>query len=218
MDLTTLMNTMLSSGALNGVSSKTGNSTDDISGILTAALPMLMQGVSQQANNQQTAESFANALKDHSAVDTSDLASFMKGVDMADGAKIISHLLGAETKNTATQVAKATGTTTKQTGDVLSAAAPLLMSLLGQQAQTETKKATNASNVGGLMTSLLGNVDIAKLAKTAATAAAVASMAKKVSGGSSKKTTKTGPQIDLSDGIDANDVLPAASPLLKNAK
>ena len=102
MDLTTLMNTMLSSGALNGVSSKTGNSTDDISGILTAALPMLMQGVSQQANNQQTAESFANALKDHSAVDTSDLASFMKGVDMADGAKIISHLLGAETKNTAT--------------------------------------------------------------------------------------------------------------------
>ena len=220
MDLTSHMNTMLSSGALTGMSSKTGSNTDDITKIMTAALPLLMNGVSQQATNQQTAESFATALNDHSKDNTNDLASFMNGVDLADGAKIISHLLGQQTAATTQQVAKATGTSTQATGQVLSAAAPLLMSLLGQQAQTETKKAaatTNASNVGNLMTALLGDVDIAKLAKTAATAAAVASVAKKATG-SSKKSTKNSTGIDLSDGIDASDVLAAANLLLKSKK
>jgi len=160
MDLTKLAGSLLSGDSLKGLSSLTGASNSDIQSVLTNALPSLLNGASEQANNADTAESFANALAQHAKDDTSNLGSFLGKVDMADGAKIIGHLLGSGKDETVQRAAKAAGVSEKKSSDILSAVAPMLLSLLGQQADEDDDKDSGISN---LMGSLLGNVDVGSL-------------------------------------------------------
>lgn len=160
MDLSKLAGSLLSSDSLKGLSGLTGASNSDIQNVLTNALPSLLNGASEQANNADTAESFANALAQHAKDDTSNLSSFLGNVDMADGAKIISHLLGSGKDETIQRAAKAAGVSQNKTNDILSAIAPMLLSLLGQQADEDDDK---DSGVGNLMGALLGNVDMGSL-------------------------------------------------------
>ncbi|MBO4219694.1 MAG: DUF937 domain-containing protein [Clostridia bacterium] len=161
MDLNSLMQSMLSSDSLKNIESVTGTSESQVKKVLSSALPSLLDGAKAQATNEKTAESFVGALKDHAKVDTSDISSFFSGIDLTDGGKIVSHLLGSEKTATTKKAASNAGISTKKTGNILSAAAPLLMSLLGQQ--TSSSSGNNSSDIGGLMGSLLSNVDIGSL-------------------------------------------------------
>lgn len=160
MDLKKITSTLLSSDSISGLSSLTGSSKKDVTSVLTSALPSLLTGANNQAKDNDTAESFANALADHAKADTSNLTSFLGKVDMADGAKIVTHLLGSGKSDVTDSVAKETGVSSKQTGQILSAAAPLMMSLLGQQADKDENK---ADGIGALVGSLLDNVDLVSL-------------------------------------------------------
>ena len=158
MDAKAVVSTILSDESVKSISKKTGASQRDISSVLSAALPLLLAGANNQAQNQDTAESFTNALVQHSANDTSDVGSFFGKVDLSDGAKIVAHLLGANTQSNAqTQtIAQQSGVNSADTGNILAAAAPLLMSLLGQQ--TNVQSNNNSSAIGSLMGSLLGSL------------------------------------------------------------
>lgn len=160
MDLSKLAGSLLSSDSIKGLSSLTGASNGDIQSVLTNALPSLLSGATEQAKNADTAESFANALAQHAKDDTSNLSSFLGNVDMADGAKIIGHLLGANKEETVQKAAKASGVSQNKTSDILSAVAPMLLSLLGQQADEDDDK---ESGVNALVGSLLDNVDVGSL-------------------------------------------------------
>ena len=160
MDLSKLAGSLLSSDSIKGLSSLTGASNGDIQSVLTNALPSLLSGATEQAKNADTAESFANALSQHAKDDTSNLSSFLGNVDMADGAKIIGHLLGANKEETVQKAAKASGVSQNKTSDILSAVAPMLLSLLGQQADEDDDK---ESGVNALVGSLLDNVDVGSL-------------------------------------------------------
>lgn len=160
MDLSKIAGALLSSDSLSGLSNLTGTSNSDITSVLSSALPSLLSGATEQAKDESTAESFANALAQHAKDDTSNLASFLGNVDLADGAKIISHLLGSKQEDTVKKAAKASGVSEKKTSDILSAIAPMLLSLLGQQADEDDDK---ESGVNGLVGSLLDNVDVGSL-------------------------------------------------------
>ncbi len=160
MDLSKLAGTLLSSDSIKGLSNLTGTSSNDITNVLTNALPSLLSGASEQAKNADTAESFANAIAQHAKDDTSNLGSFLGNVDLADGAKIISHLLGSGKEETVKKAAKASGVSENKTADILSAIAPMLLSLLGKQADEDDDK---ESGVGSLVGSLLDNVDVGSL-------------------------------------------------------
>lgn len=160
MDLSKIAGSLLSSDSLKGLSNLTGASNSDITNVLTSALPSLLSGATEQAKNESTAESFANALAQHAKDDTSNLSSFLGNVDLADGAKIIGHLLGSGKEETVKKAAKASGVSEKKTGDILSAIAPMLLSLLGQQAEEDDDK---ESGVNGLVGALLDNVDVGSL-------------------------------------------------------
>lgn len=160
MDLKKLAGSLLSSDSISGLSGLTGASDKDVTSVLTQALPTLLSGAKDQAKDEGTAQSFATALTDHAKDDTSNLAKFLGNVDMKDGAKIIGHLLGSGKDNVVADVAKDTGVSKAKTSSILSGVAPLLMSLLGQQAQEEEKP---ASGMGGLMGTLLDNVDVGSL-------------------------------------------------------
>ena len=115
MDLQALMSTMLSEESIQNLGARAEASPDEVRGVLGNALPLLLNGASAQATNQETASGFLGALQQHAQDDASNVGSFLGGVDMADGAKIIAHLLGA---NTATQTQAVAQRTVRNTGHV----------------------------------------------------------------------------------------------------
>jgi len=161
MDMNSLVSTLLSSNSVSGISQSTNTSQKDAQSVLNAALPLLLNGAKDQSQNAATAEGFANALLSHGQADVTDLGSFMQGVDLTDGGKIVNHLLGGNTGAVA-NIAQQTGVSTKDTGNILAAAAPLLMTLLGQQSGSGNAGA-NANLVGAMASSLLGNLDVSSL-------------------------------------------------------
>lgn len=159
MDLTKIASTLLSSDSISGLTQSTGASGSDITSVLSKALPSLLKGANEQATNKKTSESFVNALSQHAKDDTKDLSGFLGNVDLSDGAKIIGHLLGSDKEDVVNDIAKETGVSKAKTNSILSAIAPLLMSLLGQQTEQED----SGSDIGNLVGSLLSNVDVGDL-------------------------------------------------------
>ncbi len=200
MDITSLMNAFLSTQSQQGISKATGSSSADVTSILANALPSLLAGANRQAKQTSTASSFAKALASHAQDDTSNLTSFYNNVDLNDGAKIIQHLFGNQTNSVTKSVAAQAGVTQKQAVSVLSAAAPLLLSLLGQQTTAQTKTATTqkakTAQTTSLMSSLLSNVDVGSLIGNMLT-----------SGASTKKTAAKKSGVDRAEGIDVGDVV-----------
>ena len=159
MDINSLLGTLLSSDSVSGVSKATKADNNEVASVLNAALPMLLKGAKKQSEDKDTAESFATALLSHGKKDTSNLSSFLKNVDLDDGSKIIGHLLGKD-DDSVKKIAKSSGVSTKKTGDILSAAAPLLMSLLGQESASKKSDNNVALELAG---ALLKNVDVGDL-------------------------------------------------------
>ena len=158
MDISSLIGTLLSSDSISGVSKSTKSSSSDVMSIMTAALPLLLNGAQAQAEDESTAASFSKALATHGKKDTSDVSSFLKNVDLEDGSKIIGHLLGNDSDAIKT-IAKQAGTNTKTATSVLSAAAPLLMSLMGQKDNEDE----NDNALGTIAAALIKNVDVGDL-------------------------------------------------------
>ena len=159
MDMTSLLGVLLSSDSVSGVSKATKADDKEVASVLNAALPMLLKGAKKQSEDKDTAASFATALLSHGKKDTSNLSSFLKNVDLDDGSKIIGHLLGKD-DDSVKKIAKTSGVSTKKTGDILSAAAPLLMSLLGQESASKKSDNNVALELAG---ALLKNVDVGDL-------------------------------------------------------
>ena len=159
MDMTSLLGVLLSSDSVSGVSKATKADNNEVASVLNAALPMLLKGAKKQSEDKDTAESFATALLSHGKKDTSNLSSFLKNVDLDDGSKIIGHLLGKD-DDSVKKIAKSSGVSAKKTGDILSAAAPLLMSLLGQESASKKSDNNVALELAG---ALLKNVDVGDL-------------------------------------------------------
>ena len=159
MDINSLLGTLLSSDSVSGVSKATKTDNNEVASVLNAALPMLLKGAKKQSEDKDTAESFATALLSHGKKDTSNLSSFLKNVDLDDGSKIIGHLLGKD-DDSVKKIAKTSGVSAKKTGDILSAAAPLLMSLLGQESASKKSDNNVALELAG---ALLKNVDVGDL-------------------------------------------------------
>ena len=160
MDITSLLGTLTNSDSISGLAQTANVSADSVKGILSSALPSLLSGAVAQSQDSETAEGFANALTQHAASDTSSISSFLSGVDLKDGGKILSHLLGGKTESTVSEAAQQNGATAEQTSAVLSAAAPLLMSLLGQQTGSETASGTGIADI---MSSLTGGSDVSSI-------------------------------------------------------
>ncbi|MBQ4381790.1 MAG: DUF937 domain-containing protein [Oscillospiraceae bacterium] len=162
MDISSILSTLTSGDSLGAISQSSGTSVKDVQNVLSAGIPSLLSGALQQSQNGDTAQRFAGALSQHSASDLSNLGSFFSNVDLTDGSKIISHLLGSGKDEAISDISERAGVSKKKTNNILSTVAPMLMSLLGKEAQSSGAQG-NTSAVSGLMSSLLGNVDMGSL-------------------------------------------------------
>ena len=144
---------LISGGGLSALSKRVKLPKEEVAKVLTAGLPALVGGMRRNAGAQAGAESLSRALADHSSDDTSDPAAFLKTADLKDGKKILGHVLGDDQNALVEEISKASGVTKGKTTTILALAAPLLLSLLGNQ---QSSQQSGSSGLLGLLGGLLG--------------------------------------------------------------
>ncbi len=159
MDLMTLLREGIASEeSIKTISKKSRANTDQVSTILMTAIPALMAGMQKNSESDEGARQLARALDDHAGTDVTDVSAFLDQVDTEDGMKILQHILGdkGETERVEKNLAARTGVEKDQIAGILSMAAPLLMSLLGQEKQKTARKSESDSK--DVLMSMLGSM------------------------------------------------------------
>ena len=153
-----LLNSDLGKTIISGVAGSTGQSQDKTSGLLTMALPVLMQAMKNNASTPQGAEGLLGAINgkhDGSILDNlGDL--FGGGVNddvVNDGGKILGHVLGGRTQNVENALSQKSGIDAGSVGQILKVAAPILMGVLGKEAKQNN--VSSSSGLEGLLGGLL---------------------------------------------------------------
>ena len=183
MDLTTLMSALLSDNSVSAVSEKTGVSSAQVASVMAAALPALLNGANQQAEQQETTESFHQAVTEHAERKPEE-------VDAEEGAKIVNHLLGEEeAEKTEKAIAKATGLSKKKVALVLALAAPMIMNMLGKQ--TTSSNSTSANATASILSALLGGNSGSSASNALMTAAMTSVLTSALTGNSSSNASSS---------------------------
>ena len=151
MDLNSLLSSMFSPDALANMSKAAGVSQEETKNVLGFGLPSMLTGALNQSQGADSAAGFTNALWQHAKNMNSaaNPAAFWGNLDMFDGSKIVNHLFSGNA-DALGNISRQAGVSQKSTANVLSAAAPYLMSLLGQQTQQTAQASQGASMLSGL--------------------------------------------------------------------
>ena len=132
--LETMLGQMTSESSLNALTGKTGGSADQVSGMLSSALPTLMKAMNQNASSAEGAASLAGALTQHTS--SKAVAEQIAEADEVDGSKIIQHILGGNTGSVVDGLTKSSGMNAEQVSRILSSIAPALLSGMSSAAKS----------------------------------------------------------------------------------
>ena len=132
--LSMLLGSLTADSSIGSLVNKLGLSPKQITKLITAALPVLLKFLTQNASSASGAQSLLSALTQHTNKKT--MALQIEEADQEDGGKIISHILGKESGSVMNELAKESGLSANQVSQVLSNMAPALMS--GLSAATTT--------------------------------------------------------------------------------
>ncbi len=155
-----LLNSDLGKTIINGVAGQTGQDESKTGGVLSMALPVLMQAMKRNASTPEGAQGLLGALSggkhDGSILDNLG-GLFSGGVDdnvLNDGGKILGHVLGNKQQNVQNALSQKSGMDAGAIGNILKVAAPILMGVLGKQSRQQN--VTDSNGIGGLLGGLLG--------------------------------------------------------------
>ncbi len=203
MDIGSMLGTLSGSGVMSALAGASGSDARDVGKVLTAALPTLLDTLGANAKDSKKSASLDKALSDHSKKSVDEVT---KNLDLADGAKIIGHILGsAGTADIKKNVSESTGISADSVGTILSAAAPVLMNLLGAGTEKEKKAQGGGFDLGSALGGLLGSgsVDLGSL------------VGGLLGDGDDKQTKSKGSKSAKEDGgLDLSDVVSALGGLL----
>lgn len=157
-----LLNSDLGKSIIDGVAGSTGNDQEKTGNVLTMALPVLMKAMQRNAATPEGAEGLMGAIENKKEGNIlEDLGGlFNGGVDNAvkeDGDKILGHVLGDKQSGVESVIGQKAGVESGAVNNILKVAAPILMGLLGKQAQENNVNSSNG--VEGLLSGLLGGSD-----------------------------------------------------------
>lgn len=163
--LNMLMKVLTSSSSLSSLTGKTGASTDQITSLISSALPQLIKALTKNASTAAGAQSLATALTAHT--NTNAISSQIADADEEDGAKIVNHILGSDASSVISSLAGSSGLNSSQVQTTLNNIAPALMSGLS----AATGAAAKADSASGLdlssVMSMLGGADLGDAASSA---------------------------------------------------
>ena len=134
--LSMLTSSMTSDDSLSALTQASGASKDQVSSLVSSALPQLMSAMAGNAKSADGAASLMKALSQHTS--TASVSDQIKNADAVDGGKILSHLLGGNSNSVLTSLASQNSMSTNQVSSILSLLTPALMSSVS--AQTDKKK------------------------------------------------------------------------------
>jgi len=154
-----LLNSDLGKSIISGVAGSTGNDQSKTGDALTMALPVLMKAMQRNASTPQGAEGLMGAIQDKHDGSILDNLGGLFGGDVndevkTDGSKILGHILGAKQAGVESVIGQKAGIDAGSVGDILKVAAPILMGVLGKQAQQNNVNSSNG--IGNLLGELLG--------------------------------------------------------------
>ena len=134
--LTQQLMQQLAGGGLSKIGQQIGADEQTTSSALSAALPLLLSALANNASKPQGAQALNQALaNDHDGSILNDISGFLDNPQAANGAGILGHVLGGREPVVRQGLAQGTGLNTDQVGQLLQIAAPLVMGMLGQQRQ-----------------------------------------------------------------------------------
>lgn len=136
--LTEQLFSQLQGAPLQQVSQQLGIDPAQASGAISAALPLLMGALGNNAAKPQGAEALFGALSsNHSGLDIgSVLGSVLGGAGgsaQADGAGILGHIFGGNQSRAETGLAQATGLSPDRSSQLLKILAPIVMAFIAQR-------------------------------------------------------------------------------------
>jgi hypothetical protein len=170
-DITQLLTQQLLDRGLPQLSQQIGADKDTTGQALSAAVPLLITALANNASQPQGAQELHSALvRDHDGTILNNMDDFLNNPQMANGTGILRHVLGERRGTIEKALAEATGLDAGTVGQLLEVAAPLVMGALGQQQRqqgldpdglsdflSQQRQAAQAANPGlmSVLTSLL---------------------------------------------------------------
>ena len=176
MSLTDDLLSQLQGAPLQQVSQQLGLDSQQASGAISAALPLLMGALGNNAAKPQGAEALFGALQhNHSGLDIGSVLGAVLGggnnSPAANGAGILGHIFGGNQSRAETGLAQATGLSGDRAGQLLKILAPIVMAYLAQRMSSSGQQASagglsqilsqekqRVSQAGGIGGGLLGSV------------------------------------------------------------
>ena len=136
--LTQQLMQQLSGDGLSQISQQIGADERTTGSALSAAMPLLVSALANNASKPDGAQALHQALaEDHDGSIFSDMSGFLGNPEAANGAGILGHILGGQQPAVTQGLAQGTGLNSGQAGQLLQIVAPLLMGALGQQQQQQ---------------------------------------------------------------------------------
>jgi hypothetical protein len=137
-DLVEQLMGQLSGDEISQISRQIGANEKKTDSALSAAMPLLMSALANNASKPDGAQSLHQALtNDHDGSILSDVSGFLGDPQTANGSGILGHVLGGQQPAVTQGLAQSTGLNNGQVGQLLEIAAPLVMGALGQQQQRQ---------------------------------------------------------------------------------
>lgn len=158
-----ILNSEIGQELVKGASAQMGMDSKSTSGALSAALPLILGGLKNNAGSKEGSAQLLGALQNskHSSGSMLDnLGSILggSGIDqdvMDDGGKILGHIFEGQENNAANALSKSSGIDMNSAMNLLKVAAPLVMSYLGKQ--TSQNSISDQGGLGDLLGGLLGD-------------------------------------------------------------
>ena len=156
-----LLNSPIGKTLISGASKQFGQKESMTTSALSAALPLILGAMKNNASTPDGAAGLLKALGNdkHSGGILDNLGSILGGggVDndvLQDGAGILGHVFGGREQNVAQAVSKSSGMDLGSAMNILKVAGPLVMGALGKE--TRQKGVNNQSGIGDLLGGMLG--------------------------------------------------------------
>lgn len=154
------------SEAIEEISQNVGADSSAVNAAIQAALPMLINGLANNAATPQGAESLSNALEKDNHAGILDNIGGLGGMIFgggqqaappreADAGGILGHILGGDQAQVAEKVSRESGLEMGQAAQILMFLAPIVMGYIGRQKQEQN---VGPDGLGGLLGGLLGGV------------------------------------------------------------
>ena len=151
-----LLNSDIGKTLISGASQKLGQDENKTSSALSAALPLILGAMKNNASTPEGAQGLLGAISGkHDGSILDNLGGLLGNNDvLADGAGILGHVFGGKEQKVAQAVSAKSGMDMGSAMDLLKMAAPVIMGVIGKQSRQQN--VSDSNGIGDLLGGLLG--------------------------------------------------------------